>query len=86
MKEREIFYKNALFQKKISKNVITVTPFIEVYQKRHNSALRLGRKSYGKRVTKEWNSLIARRDRAEIALDRAVHLIWFWSPFQNELS
>ena len=49
MKEREISYKYALFQKKIWKNVITVTSFIEVYQKRHNSTFRLGRDSYNER-------------------------------------
>ena len=42
MKEREIFYKNAYFQKNLLKHVHSVTHNIKVYQKRYVSGLRVG--------------------------------------------
>ena len=45
MKEREIFYKNAYFQKNLLKHVHSVTHNIKVYQKRYVSGLRVGENS-----------------------------------------
>ena len=52
MKEREIYYKIAYFQKNILKHIHTVTHNIKVYQKRYNSGLRLdGNSSCERNVT-----------------------------------